>query len=126
MPNPTKHRILLVEDEPSIRKMYLFKLKESDYETMAAANGKEGLEIAESWQPHIILLDLHMPIMSGDKMLERLRNQEWGAEIRVIILTNISKSEAPSILRFLNVDRYIVKAHTTPGEVVKHIQEVLN
>lgn len=120
-----KQKVLVVEDEASIREMYVFKLQSHDYDIMTAPNGKEGLQVAEKWQPDIILLDLRMPIMSGDKMLEILRNKEWGSEIRVIILTNISKSEAPSMLRFLNVDRYIVKAHTTPTEVIKHIEEVL-
>lgn len=58
-------------------------------------------------------------------MLTKLRKEAWGANVRVIILTNISKNEAPSELRFLNVDRYIVKAHTTPSEVVKCIEEIL-
>lgn len=63
--------------------------------------------------------------MSGDIMLEKLRATEWGSSIRVIVLTNISKAEAPMNLRFLNVDRYIVKAHSTPSQVVAVVREVL-
>lgn len=125
MPEATKQKILLVEDDDSIRAMYAFKLKAADYEIRTAGNGREGLEIAKQWLPDVILLDIRMPVMSGDKMLEILRKEKWGSSVRVIILTNISRSEAPSLLRFLNVDRYIVKAHTTPGEVVKVIEEVL-
>jgi CheY-like chemotaxis protein len=66
-----------------------------------------------------------MPIMNGDEMLERLRSTNWGKDIKVIILTNISKDEAPSNLRFLDVERYIVKAHHTPQQVIDIIQEVL-
>ena len=119
-------KILIVEDEESIREMYAFKLKSTEFEVKTAVNGRAGLEVAKSWLPDLILLDIMMPIMPGDKMLEYLRESNWGADIRVIILTNISKSEAPSVLRFLNVDRYIVKAHTTPSEVLKLIEEVLN
>ncbi len=126
MQNPTKQKILLVEDEASIREMYTFKLKAHGYDMRVTENGKDGLKIAEEWQPDIILLDLNMPRMSGDKMLEILRGTEWGSKIRVIILTNISKSEAPSKLRFLDVDRYIVKAHTTPSQIIKHIEETLD
>ncbi len=120
-----KLKILLVEDEKSIRDMYAFKLAASGFELKAAENGKQGLELAQEWLPDLILLDLRMPIMSGDKMLEKLRQEEWGANIRVIILTNISKNEAPSVLRFLNVDNYIVKAHSTPAEIVSAAQKVL-
>jgi hypothetical protein len=58
-------------------------------------------------------------------MLEKLRATDWGSSIRVIILTNLSKDEAPHKLRFLNVDRYIVKAHFTPAQVLSTINEVL-
>lgn len=58
-------------------------------------------------------------------MLLKMRESEWGSESRVIILTNISKSEAPHSLRFLHVDRYIVKVHTTPAQVVETVKEVL-
>lgn len=122
----TRKQILIVEDETSIREMYEFKLKNSGYNVLTAKNGVEGLEVAESNSPNLILVDIKMPIMSGDEMLEKLRATEWGASMRVIVLTNINKSEAPSVLRFLNVDRYIIKAHTTPSEVVKIAEEVLS
>ncbi len=63
--------------------------------------------------------------MNGDEMLHKVRATEWGASMRVIILTNISKSEASMGLRFLNIDRYIVKAQYTPQQVVGVVTEVL-
>jgi hypothetical protein len=63
--------------------------------------------------------------MGGSEMLAHLRSERWGSEIRVIVLTNISKDEAPPALRFLHVDRYIVKAHHTPAQVVSIVHEVL-
>ena len=120
-----KQKILIVEDEVAIAHMYQFKLEQSGYEVACAYNGAEGLELAEQIKPDLILLDLRMPIMSGDDMLEKLRTTDWGAGIRVIILTNISKDEAPSKLRFLNVDRYVVKAHHTPTQVVQIVHEIL-
>lgn len=92
---------------------------------MTASDGQEGLAVTEKFRPDIILLDLRMPRMSGDEMLAHLRSCDWGKDMRVIILTNISKSEAPLVLRFLRVDRYIVKAHHTPAQVLEIAQEVL-
>ncbi|CAN5615243.1 hypothetical protein BH23PAT1_BH23PAT1_3290 [soil metagenome] len=118
-------KILIVEDDHVIAQMYGFKLRHCGYEVRLAANGQEGLVLAESFMPQIILLDLSMPIMNGDKMLEKMRSTAWGSSIKIIVLTNISKSEAPMSLRLLGVDRYLVKAHHTPGQVVEVVQEVL-
>lgn len=120
-----QNKILLIEDDASIRAMYLFKLQSSGFSVKAVNDGKTGLSEAEAWRPDLILLDLRMPNMGGDKMLEILRKTDWGASIRVIVLTNLNKNEAPTALRFLNVDRYVVKAHTTPAELVEIIREVL-
>jgi len=119
-------KIVIIEDDLAIQQLYELKLKLEGYQVRLANDGQEGLELIESFRPDIILLDLRMPVMSGDEMLMRLRREEWGADIRVIVLTNISKDEAPPALRFLHVDRYMVKAHHTPAQVVQVVQEVLD
>ena len=118
-------RILIVEDEPAIARMYQYKLEQEGYVIALANNGREGLEAITEFKPDLILLDLRMPVMSGDEMLEELRSRQDGYAIKVIILTNISKDEAPQRLRFLDVNRYIVKAHHTPKQVVEVIRDVL-
>ncbi len=121
----SKQKIVIVEDEPSIQEMYRMKLNLSGFDVQTANNGEDGLKVIDAFEPHLILLDLKMPVMSGDIMLEKLRETKKGAEIRVIVLTNISRDEAPHNLRFLNVDRYIVKAHYTPTQVINVVEEVL-
>jgi DNA-binding response OmpR family regulator len=122
----TVPKILIVEDDNSLRTLYELKFELSDYIVRTAINGREGLEAAQEFMPDLILLDLRMPVMSGDEMLARLRETEWGANMRVIVLTNISRNEAPHALRFLSVDRYIVKVHTTPQQIVDIAGEVLH
>jgi len=119
-------KVLIVEDDYNLQNMYRFKLEIEGFTVQIASNGEEGLYIIKEFMPDLVLLDLHMPIMSGDEMLARLREHEWAGAIRVIILTNLSKNEAPQSLRFLNVDRYIIKAHSTPAQVVDVAREVLN
>lgn len=121
-----KLKVAVIEDELSICEMYQMKLKNADYEVKSAQNGQDGLILAENFKPQLILLDLKMPIMNGDEMLAKLRQTDWGAKIRVIILTNISRDEAPRNLQFLNVDRYIVKAHYTPSQVLEIVNEILS
>ena len=119
------HLIAIIEDDETISQMYTYKLQASGFRTVTAHNGKQGLELCEEMLPDLILLDLRMPIMNGDEMLEKLRSTTWGSTIRVIILTNISRDEAPKILSLLNVDRYIVKAHHTPQQIVDIINELI-
>jgi two-component system, response regulator len=118
-------KVVVVEDDHDLQYLYRLKLEREGYEVAVASNGLEGLELVERFQPDIVLLDLMMPIMSGSEMLALMRAEQWGSEPRVVILTNISKTEAPQALRFLNVDRYVVKAHHTPAQVIQIVNEIL-
>lgn len=105
--------------------MYVFKLGLSGYSVKAANNGETGLELINTFRPDLILLDLKMPVMNGDEMLQLLRATDYGSQIKVIILTNLSRDEAPRMLQMLHVDRYVVKAHHTPKQVTDIVAEVL-
>src|SRR6187402_733025 len=96
-----QYRIAVIEDETAIRNLYQTKLELDGFTVETASNGIEGLALVESFQPHLLLLDIRMPEMTGDEMLVQVREHDWGADVRVIVLTNISRDEAPSILRFL-------------------------
>ncbi len=118
-------KAVVVEDDGDLQFLYKLKLEREGFEVRTASNGVEGLEVIESHRPDIILLDLMMPVMSGSEMLAHLRSKNWGGNVRVIVLTNISKDEAPPALRFLHVDRYVVKAHHTPAQITQIVREVL-
>jgi two-component system, OmpR family, response regulator AdeR len=118
-------KALVVEDDTDLQFLYKLKLDREGFLVQVANNGVEGLEAIRVWRPDIVLLDLMMPVMSGSEMLAHLRSERWGSDVRVIVLTNISKDEAPPALRFLHVDRYVVKAHHTPAQVVQMVREVL-
>ncbi len=118
-------KIVLIEDDDAIRMMYKYKLHKSGFQVFEASDGIEGLKVIHKNKPHLILLDLKMPRMSGDEMLRILRQTIFGAGIRVIVLTNVSKDEASQSLRLLNVDRYIVKVQHTPAQVIDVIYSTL-
>ena len=121
----TMPTIAIIEDEAAIAKLYKLKLELEGFAVELAGDGVEGLRLIKETQPAVVLLDLRMPRMSGDEMLAKLRATSWGAETRVIVLTNLSRQEAPPSLRFLNVERYVVKANHTPAQIVGIIREVL-
>lgn len=119
------YKIAIIEDDPVISQMYRFKLEADGYEVATAIDGKNGLELAQSMLPDLILLDLMIPLLSGDKMLQQMRAQAWGKNIKVIVLTNISRADAPPILNGLNINRYVVKAQVTPSQIVETVKQVL-
>ena len=92
-------KIAIIEDDQAISQMYRFKFEAEGYTVQTAENGKLGLQLAESMKPDIILLDLMMPEMNGDQMLEQLRATSWGKAIKVIVLTNMGEQEIPPRLR---------------------------
>jgi len=116
---------VVVEDDHDLRYLYQLKLQKEGFAVGIAADGQEGLEVIERLRPQIVLVDLRMPVMSGSEMLAKMRTYDWASNIRVIVLTNISKDEAPQVLRLLHIDRYIVKAHHTPSQVVAIVREIL-
>jgi DNA-binding response OmpR family regulator len=118
-------KVVIVEDDQSISFMYKLKLEAEGFRVETASNGVVGLEIIDKIHPDIVLLDLMMPVMSGDEMLNKLRQTDFGIDVPVVVLTNVSDSDAPAILAQLNVTKYIVKAHVTPQELVEIIRQIL-
>ena len=118
-------KIAIIEDDQAISQMYRFKFEAEGYTVETADNGKLGLELAEKMRPDIILLDLMMPEMNGDEMLELLRRSEWGKKVKVIILTNMGEQEIPAKVHDLGVNGVILKADMTPRQVAEKVKQSL-
>jgi two-component system KDP operon response regulator KdpE len=87
-----KPRILIVEDDADVRRLYAIGLNQRGYEVKLAANGAEAVERFESERPDVVLLDWLMPLMDGSQVLDRL-NMVNGREIPIIV---VSGQPAPS------------------------------
>lgn len=118
-------KVLVIEDEIPIQDIYRMKLTSSGYDVRTASNGVAGLIQAKTFMPDLILLDLRMPDMAGDEMLQKLRAEDWGKDIKVIIMTNISKDEAPRTLASLDVSHYLMKVMFTPQQVADMVAKTL-
>ena len=118
-------KIAIIEDDQAISQMYRFKFEADGFEVETAENGKLGLELCQSMQPDIILLDLMMPEMNGDEMLAELRKTSWGKNIKVVILTNKGEQEIPPAVKTLGVSAVILKADMTPRQVAELVQKKL-
>jgi DNA-binding response OmpR family regulator len=118
-------KLVIVEDDMAIATMYQFKLEQSGYEVVLALDGVSALKVIDEHRPEVILLDLMLPLMTGSEVLAKLRETEWGKNLKVIVLTNINEDQAPAELRQLAIDRYVVKAQYTPSQVTVIVNEIM-
>lgn len=118
-------KIAIIEDDQAISQMYRIKFEAEGYTVETAENGKLGLQLIESMRPDIVLLDLMMPIMTGEEMLARLRASSWGKDIKVIILTNKGEQEIPPEVKNMGVTSLILKANMTPRQVAELVKAKL-
>lgn len=119
--------VLIVEDEIPMLNVLSDQLKEAGYDTFKAKDGEEGLSMAFSHHPDLILLDLLMPKMDGMTMMQRLRKDEWGKHVPVIILTNVSPDTDTTIKGIIDFQPayYLVKADVKLEGIVEKIKNVL-
>ncbi len=118
-------KIAIIEDDSAISQMYRIKFEAEGFQVETAENGKLGFELLYKFRPDIVLMDLMMPEMNGDELLAKLRAEDWGKGLRVIVLTNMGEEEAPESLKALEVSAFIVKADMTPRQVAELVKEKL-
>ena len=119
-------KVVLVEDDAMLAEIYQKRLEMAGFDAIVANDGLTGLEVIKQNLPDLVLLDLLLPQMTGDEVLRQMRQSEWGKNIKVILLTNISESEAPEGLEQLGFERYIVKANISNNQLVEIINQVLS
>jgi two-component system, response regulator len=120
-----KTKVAIIEDDMAIVQMYRTKFESEGYEVATAPDGITGLQLIETFQPDIILLDLMMPNMNGLDMLGRLRNQPSGKNAKVVVLTNMGDTETATKVFKMAADDYIVKAELTPKQVAERVKALL-
>jgi CheY-like chemotaxis protein len=120
-----KHpRILVVEDERSLNEVYQLILNREGYEVRAAYDGASALEITAEWQPDLILLDLRMPNMDGNKFLQQYDLAKH-PHVRVVIFSNYDTQPEIEEAYKHGADRFILKAMASPRELVKIVEDTL-
>lgn len=103
------HRILLVDDENDILEFVRYNLVREGYEVFTASNGEEGLREAAAHRPHLILLDMMMPVMDGEATLRAIRSHPGLRHTLVAFLTALGADEQQVAGFDLGADDYITK-----------------
>ena len=119
-------KVLLIEDDQFLAKMYTTKLNMEDIAVHLAPDGQEGINLAKAEKPDIILLDIILPKMDGWQVLEALKADAKTKSIPVLLLTNLGQQEDIEKGLKLGADEYLIKAHFTPSEVLDKIKSILN
>jgi len=115
-------KILVVEDEQDLREALVDVLTQAGFVVTHAADGDEGLTKALAEHPDLILLDVIMPVMDGQTMLKKLRQDPWGKSVRVIMLTSTDDAKNVAEAYTSSVTDYLVKTHIDFDEFVKQIR----
>tara|TARA_B100001964_G_C13895301_1_gene449117 strand:- start:160 stop:564 length:405 start_codon:yes stop_codon:yes gene_type:complete len=121
-----KGKILFIDDDNFLRKVYDSELRENGYEVILAADGKEGVNKAKLEKPDLIILDMILPIMNGFEVLTTLKNNNETNSIPVIILSNLGQDIDKKKGIDLGAVDYLVKDDTTLNIIVSKINEYIN
>jgi len=123
---PTKKKILLVEDDTALASVYRSRLELEGFDVQEVHNGEDALSTTVEYQPDLILLDAMMPKISGFDVLDILRNTPATANVRVIMLTALSQPKDKDRAQSLGVDEYLVKSQVVISDVVDRIRHHLD
>jgi CheY-like chemotaxis protein len=121
----TKIKILLVEDDKSLREIYGVRLYAEGYDIVSAGDGEEALAMAIKERPGLIVSDVMMPKISGFDMLDILRSTTETKDIKVIMMTALSSEDQRARGEALGADRYLVKSQVGIEDVVRTVHDVL-
>jgi DNA-binding response OmpR family regulator len=122
---PSLSKIVIVEDDLALGDIYKTRLEVLGYTCFLAKNGIEALEVIERERPALVLLDIMLPKISGDQILEVMRKNDWGKNIKVLVISNLNEADAPPGLRTLGIESYQVKANMTNDMVDKLVDGIL-
>lgn len=121
----TKGKILIVEDDRYISKMYQLKLSLEGYDVQVAENGREGVDKIKEFMPDIMLLDILMPELDGFEVLKIVKGDDATKNIPVLIMSNLGQEDHVEKGMKLGAIGYIVKSQYTPSKVVEKIKSVI-
>jgi CheY-like chemotaxis protein len=119
-------KILLVEDDKNLQEIYAAQLSAEGHTIVSAYDGEQGLSLAASEHPDLIITDAMMPRVSGLQFLDILRSTPATANIKVIAMTALSQADDRAQFEKLGVERFLVKSQVTLEDVARVVNEVLN
>ncbi|PIY97042.1 MAG: hypothetical protein COY66_01760 [Candidatus Kerfeldbacteria bacterium CG_4_10_14_0_8_um_filter_42_10] len=122
MDDPKK--ILIVDDEASVRSAIKNAFSQKNIAILGAKSGQEGLVIAFKEHPDLIILDYVMPMFDGIDFLKKIRDDKWGKNSKIVMLTNIPSPEKKKASEALGAE-FLVKAQWRLEDLVKKCEKLV-
>ncbi|OGE80392.1 MAG: hypothetical protein A2660_01915 [Candidatus Doudnabacteria bacterium RIFCSPHIGHO2_01_FULL_45_18] len=121
-------KILVVEDDITMREIVVHKLTSSGFDVVEADDGKKAVEVWQKEKPDIVLLDLMLPEMDGYQVLETIRKNPDPtiSKAAVIVLSNLYSKEDIQKAKSLSIDDFMVKAYHTTEEILDRVKKTLD
>lgn len=123
----SKKTILVIEDEEAMLNALVESIDEKGFGSIKASNGQDGLQMALTKHPDLILVDLLMPKMDGMALIKQLRADSWGKSVPVIILTNVSPDSDTMLNAVIEHQPayYLIKSNVQLEDIMEKVKSVL-
>ena len=119
-------KVLLIEDDPILLKMYTKKFEIDGFNLATAQNGAEGVEKMKSFQPNLVLMDIMMPKMSGLEAMDKAKADPAIKNIPILVLTNLSTTDDAQTAVKKGAVGFLVKSDVTPSQILTKAKEILS
>lgn len=118
-------KVVIVEDNQGLAEIYKTRLELIGYTCLVANDGIDALALIKKELPDLVLLDMMVPKIAGDQILEIMRRSEWGKDIRVLVVSNLDEEDATPGLRAQGIEGYAVKANMADDDIDKLVDNIL-
>ncbi|HBB56954.1 TPA: response regulator [Patescibacteria group bacterium] len=121
-----KKKILIVEDDSFLLSVLSDKFNKDEYDIEAASDGETGLQKAREGNYDLVLLDIVLPGMDGIGVLREIRDHGPAKPVPVVMLSNLYDKTSIDNAMLLGAKDYIVKAYSTPEDIVKKVRKYIS
>lgn len=120
-----KKRVLLIEDEEIFLEMFGNKLRQDGFEVETASNGAWGLKEALKKKFDLFIIDMVMPAMTGDEIIEKLKMEERTKNIPIIVLSASVENHVEEKVKKMGINEFFVKTQIIPSDLSKKVEELI-
>jgi len=118
-------RILIVEDDLQISKVYEIQLQREGFSTVLARNGEEAVELFSAQKPDLIILDLMIPKRDGFSVLKEIRENSKNSTLPILIISNLGQNDDKKRAMDLGATEYLIKIDHPIQEIIDKVKKYL-